>query len=535
MEPEIPKFSCSRENVGKQKCFITGNCVFSCPCPPATKEALTDKGKHEWFQYYTTVKSNPIFHTTSNDYGLKKPTIHTMPTRFHSTPHVFFIITQPIPFLSEQIKKFLSFQAIWQPVGERASLHSERREKNLFQYNSGYSYRIVCYFANWAAKRRSTVGRLIPEDVDPFLCTHINFAFAKVSPTTLELIPFEADDTEGWNGGPGMYGRLIALRRKNIQLKIMLSVGGWTAASKGFNEACQSISNLKKFANNVVKYIRKYSFDGFDIDWEYPGAKDRGAAKGTREKYTEMVRILRETFNKDAAENGKNKILLTTATAAAEHRIEEGYEVEKICKYFDFINVMTYDYHGAWDGVTGHNSPLFGRPNENEKHLNWNINSSMFIWHELGCPRSKLNIGISTYGRTFQISKENLSKRFGTKARAAMAGEHTRESGVLAYFEICEKLKKPSMNIYWHRQHDISYAFDSQYGLWIGYDNIRSVENKMNYLKRNGFGGVIIWSLDLDDHTGTVCNEGKFPIISTIKQSLTNKFIDFDSFHLQKK
>lgn len=41
---------------------------------------------------------------------------------------------------------------------------------------------------------------------------------------------------------------------------------------------------------------------------------------------------------------------------------------------------MTYDYHGAWDEVTGHNSPLYGRAGEPEKQKYWNINSSMHIW-----------------------------------------------------------------------------------------------------------------------------------------------------------
>ena len=41
---------------------------------------------------------------------------------------------------------------------------------------------------------------------------------------------------------------------------------------------------------------------------------------------------------------------------------------------------MTYDYHGAWDEVTGHNSPLYGRAGEPDKHKQWNINASMHIW-----------------------------------------------------------------------------------------------------------------------------------------------------------
>jgi chitinase len=41
---------------------------------------------------------------------------------------------------------------------------------------------------------------------------------------------------------------------------------------------------------------------------------------------------------------------------------------------------MSYDFHGSWDGVTGHNSPLYSRKNEPEKDKNWNINSSIWIW-----------------------------------------------------------------------------------------------------------------------------------------------------------
>jgi hypothetical protein len=59
------------------------------------------------------------------------------------------------------------------------------------------------------------------------------------------------------------------------------------------------------------------------------------------------------------------------------------------------------DYHGSWDGKTGHNSPLYAMRNERKKFREWNVNSSMLVWVELGCPKEKLNIGLSAYGLFF--------------------------------------------------------------------------------------------------------------------------------------
>ena len=106
--------------------------------------------------------------------------------------------------------------------------------------------------------------------------------------------------------------------------------------------------------------------------------------------------------------------------------------------------------------------------NERKKFREWNINSSMLVWTELGCPKEKLNVGLSAYGslsffarisledqsalvhlfagRAFSLFGETgmshgapapkKKSSIGMKASAAEAGKYTREAGVLAYYEV---------------------------------------------------------------------------------------------------
>lgn len=47
-----------------------------------------------------------------------------------------------------------------------------------------------------------------------------------------------------------------------------------------------------------------------------------------------------------------------------------GYDVPVLSQYLDWIAVMTYDYHGQWDKKTGHVSPMYGHPDDDNPAFN---------------------------------------------------------------------------------------------------------------------------------------------------------------------
>lgn len=53
------------------------------------------------------------------------------------------------------------------------------------------------------------------------------------------------------------------------------------------------------------------------------------------------------------------------------------------------------------------------------------------------------------------------------------------------------------------------------------YGSLRYTLLQMTWLKEEGFGGVMIWSVDMDDFRGS-CGAGKYPLIKAMKKELQN-------------
>lgn len=96
--------------------------------------------------------------------------------------------------------------------------------------------------------------------------------------------------------------------------------------------------------------------------------------------------------------------MLTAAVSAGKSVIDQSYEVAQLGNYLDFLNVMTYDYHGSWENTAGHNTPLFKRIDETLDQQMLNVEYTINYYLSLGFPSSKINIGLANYGRSYTLS-----------------------------------------------------------------------------------------------------------------------------------
>ena len=53
---------------------------------------------------------------------------------------------------------------------------------------------------------------------------------------------------------------------------------------------------------------------------------------------------------------------------------------------------------------------------------------------------------------------------------------------------------------------------------WVGYDDVKSIQLKIEFANEMGLGGAMVWSLDTDDFLGK-CGE-KYPLMKAINQNL---------------
>jgi len=373
---------------------------------------------------------------------------------------------------------------------------------------------VMCYFEGWAVYRNGD-GKYDVEDIDPFLCTHLQFGFAGIDPVNYTIKSLDPWNDLYDNWGKGAYDRFTRLKLYNPNLKTLLAIGGWNEGSINYSDMVSVPERRTKFIDSVVELLLKHKFDGLDMDWEYPGGRpDSGGKPEDRANYAALLREMRARFD----EHG---LLITAAVGAYYTFLEEAYDVAALTETLDFINLMTYDFHGWWDDhhYTGHNSPLYSRPeemNEDSPGYRRNSNDTVHTWLEHGARPEQLLMGLASFGHGFVLSNQANNGLYEEARGGNPAGPYTQAAGYWGYNEVCEKVL---LSTDWTtvRDEHIGAPYVYKDDVWFGYDDEESIRLKSQYIIEMGLGGAMFWAIDTDDFKGK-CGEPNGLILAAAEE-----------------
>jgi len=376
---------------------------------------------------------------------------------------------------------------------------------------TGGGQRIVAYYIEWGIYGRDYQPMDIPADK----ITHINYAFANIGDDGRIALgdPYAAIDRyypgDTWDQPyRGTYNQVNnVLRAKYPHIKTLISVGGWTWSGR-FSDVALTETSRSLFAESCVDFIRTYNFDGVDIDWEYPvccGLGGNTYRPEDKENYTLLLQELRTQLDAAAAEDDR-EYLLTIAAPAGYDKIAN-LEPDGIAEACDWINVMTYDYHGAWDlTATNHHSKLHPNPDDpgnEEIATRYNAAYAIDTFMEAGVPAGDLVLGVPFYGRAWGgvgPDQGGLFQPGGFVPPGTWDDWSSGDTGVNDWFQIEQFIDSGLYTRYWDDASKVPWLYSATEhgGHFISYDDEESMQFKVEFIKERGLGGVMFWEITAD-------------------------------------
>ncbi|KAL7422350.1 Chitinase 4 [Cryptotrichosporon argae] len=338
--------------------------------------------------------------------------------------------------------------------------------------------RAVGYFVNWGIYGRKFPPQQIPSEH----LTHLNYAFANVDKESGEVVLSDswADveihyEGDSWNDeGTNLYGcfkAIYLIKKKHRNLKVLLSIGGWTY-SPNF-ERIADPAWRGRFVASAVRLVEDVGLDGLDIDYEYPKTPSDAAA------YVDLLHELRHALFQLARSKGRRdgqyQLTVAAPCGADNMRVLRVAEMDAV---LDFWNLM---FAGSWDQVAGHQAALYAPP-----HLP-SIANAVTHYTSAGVHPSKLVIGLPLYGRAF-ANTAGLGHAFSG------VGEGSWEAGMWDY----KALPLPGSVEHYDAHAGASWSYDPHTCLFVSYDTPQVAAQKADYINSNGLGGAMFWELDAD-------------------------------------
>ena len=372
---------------------------------------------------------------------------------------------------------------------------------------SSVSKRTIGYYESWASSDSRKCQKVAPEDLNLDGFTHMNFAFSFFDPSSFEIVPMDSN-------GASLYSRFTALKSKKSSLQTWISVGGWSFTDPGptqtaFSEMTSSSENRRKFISGLIKFMDTYGFDGIDLDWEYPGADDRGGKSQDTANYVSLAAELRAAFG------AKYGISMTLPTS---YWYLQHFDLLGIQKSVDWFNLMAYDLHGIWDAQSKFVGPYIA-PHTNITEIDLGLD---LLWRS-GVDPAKVVMGQGWYGRSFTLKDPSCNKPNGVCefTGGAKAGPCSNAAGILDLEEIDDIISKNNLKPIHDEKAAVKWiTWDNDQ--WVSYDDTDTFAQKKDFANSRCLGGLMVWAMDQVDQTKSN-GLGPAPAVTPPQQSNANQ------------
>ena len=353
---------------------------------------------------------------------------------------------------------------------------------------------VIGYYPNWQWYDRSKLVK--PSSIDYSKYTIINYAFFKPELSgAISSTDTWADDNllngqPNWAQGGYYPNTSIVSRAHNAGVKILPSIGGWTL-SDNFPVIAADPVKRTNFANACVQLINQYQFDGIDLDWEYPGYVVHGGSPADKNNFTLLLQSVRSALTNLGNQNGKTYLLTSCFGASQAHM--NNIDWPAVVPLLDCINLMSYDFFGAWDNTTNHNSPLYA-PAQGDPTFNINsaVNSLVTTYN---VPAQKICAGLAFYGRSFKTP--SAPQLHGPASGSGDTATFSEDDGTPLYYNV---LKKLNLFDQYRDNLAVSPYLLGKNGLktFLSYDDSLSIFAKAAYVRNKNLRGCIIWEITGD-------------------------------------
>ena len=328
--------------------------------------------------------------------------------------------------------------------------------------------RLLSYYPDWAQYQ-----------VPPYTAAQI--PYDKMTHIVEAFLLLQKNGHGGLYIEPGLLQPALNANAHAHGVKLMISIGGADPVqANAFSTMAASDTYRRAFAHNLHYFLEKHGYDGVDIDWEVPNAPHD----------TLNCILLIQTLRFELPEG---QYLISMAVPSDPRSYGTGFDIPALAPLVDFLNVMTYDFHGPWTDHDGHNSPLvlsFDDPGQEGS-----VEDSMNLYEQMyGVPRDKINMGTAFYGYQF----DNVSSLF------EFCPQHNCSATTSWNYGTYIKQRVNQMG--WVRHYDaiskepyLLQENPSNPPGFITYDDAASTARKARYvLNARHFGGVFMWDLSAD-------------------------------------